>query len=181
MKGSGPLANVPATVNDLVKLEGWAGTALMTVNAYQVDTIALVLGDYKATFTRKDSAWTDADGKPITYADGLLQQLNQTHADRAAAPTGSASGWGSITLTQTQGGTPHTEAVSLGDLVENARVAKDAAGGPAFSVAQADLDVILGVARGTLPPPRAERPPAPEGGEDMQGLEEMLRGMKGAQ
>ena len=41
---------MPATVNDLVKLDGWAGVSLMPVNTYQVDTIALVLGDYTTDF-----------------------------------------------------------------------------------------------------------------------------------
>lgn len=178
VKGAGPLANVPATVNDLVKLDGWAGVGLMPVNTYQVDTIALVLGDYTTTLKRTDGEWKDADGKAIPYAEGLLQQLDQTHADRATVPTGAASGWGSIVLTQAAGGTPHSETVNLGELVGTARIAKDAAGGPAFSIAQADLDVILGVARGTLPPPRSEKPQMPdgmEGMEGMEGLQEMLR------
>lgn len=182
VKGDGPLANVPASARDLVKLAGWAGADLLPVNTFQVDSIAIVMGDYKTTLTKVDGAWKDADGKPVAFGDGILEQVKATHADRSAVPAGLPSGWGSITLTQGAGGTPHSEAVTLGDPVDGGgRVAKDAAGGPAFTVRQADLDVILGVARGTLPPPASSRPASPEG-MGIEGLEgfEGLQGLQGA-
>ncbi len=181
VKGDGPLAKTTGSVNDLVKLDGWQGVALMTVKKYQVDSIALVFGDYKATFTKVDGAWKDADGKPYKLGDGVLDQIDHTHADRSTVPAGAASGWGSITLTETDDGKPHSEAISIGDVAAGAalasRVAKDAGGGPAFSVLQADLDVILGVARATVPPPRPEAPPSgPPGMEGFEGIPGMSGG-----
>ncbi len=178
--GEGPLANVAPTVRDLVKVDGWAGTALLPVNSYQVDSVAIVLGDYKTTLTKTDGAWKDAAGKPVAFGDGVLEQIKATHADRTAVPAGAATGWGSITLTESAGGTPHSEAVTLGAASDGGvRPAKDVAGGPAFTVLQADLDVLLGVSRGTLPPPKSAQPETPEG----MGLEgfEGLSGLQGLQ
>lgn len=175
VKGDGPLAHVPASAHDLVKLTGWPGTTLMTVRKFQVDNIAVQLGDFKATFVKTDGVWKGADGKPSALAEGLLDTIERTHADRSATTTGNAEGWGTITLSESAGGTPHVESLTFGAPDTTGefarRIAKDAAGGPAFTVLQGDLDVITGVARGTLPALTAPPPEMPPGMEGLSGLE----------
>lgn len=175
VKADAPLARVPASARELVKLTGWPGTSLMTVRKFQVDSIAVQLGELKTTFVKTDGVWKGADGKPSALAEGLLDTIERTKADRSAVPTGDAAGWGTITLSESAAGTPHVESLSVGAVDTSGefarRVVRDAAGGPAFLVLQADLDVITGVARGTLP---ALKPPAPEmppGLEGLSGLE----------
>jgi hypothetical protein len=185
VKGDGPLVRVPATANDLVKLTGWPGTTLMEVRKFQVDSIAMKLGDYTAKWVKADGVWKDADGKPSARPEGLLDMIERTHGDRSAVPPGATSGWGSITLSESASGTPRSESLTFGDAVTTgefaARVARDAAGGPAFTVLQADLDVLTGVARGTLPAPPPEHPPGPAGMEGLEGLQgiEGLEGLTG--
>ena len=185
VKGDSALVRVPVTVNDLVKLEGWQGTTLMEVRKFQVDNIAMQLGDYKATWVKTDGVWKDGDGKPSARPEGLLDMIERSHGDRSAIPAGATSGWGSITLSESSSGTPRSESLTFGDPVTTgefaARVVRDAAGGPAFTVLQADLDVLTGVARGTLPAPPPERPTGPPGMEGFEGFEglEALEGLTG--
>lgn len=176
VKGEGPTARVGGGITDLVKLTGWPGTTLMTVRKFQVDGIGIALGDAKVAFTKADGAWQDGDGKPTALADGVLEQILRTLADRSSVPVAASSGWGSITLTEANGGAPHQELITVGDLVDGAavptRAAKDAAGGPAFAITQAGLDVLIGVSKGTTPPPTpAAAPSGPAGFEGLSGFE----------
>lgn len=175
VKGDGPLARVPAAVNDLVKLTGWAGTTLMEVRKFQVDSIAVQLGEFKTTFVKTEGVWKGADGKPTALAEGLLDTLERTRADRTVTPAGDAAGWGTLTLSETAEGAKHVESLTFGAPDSSGefarRVARDAAGGPAFLVLQADLDVIMGVARGTLPALQPAAPAGPPGLDGFGGFE----------
>lgn len=173
VKGDGPLANVGLEVNDLLRFDGWAGTSLLPVRKFQVDGISVKLGDFTASFSKSEGLWKDAGGAVTALAEGLMEQILLVHADRTTVPAGASSGWGSITLTESAGGTPHNESITLGDAVEGGRIAKDGSGGPAFLLPQADLDVLIGVARGTLPAPTPKKAPGgmPSGLEGFEGFE----------
>ncbi|MFZ5478367.1 MAG: DUF4340 domain-containing protein [Myxococcota bacterium] len=136
----GPAMRLGPEALELLILDGWTSSELLTVRRWQVDTIEVQLGDVTARLAKKDGKWTDAAGKEVEV-DALLDAVESGTADRARADVPApATPWGKVVLAE---GATRREEVTIGEPVDGGRVAKDAAGGPPFVVPQATIDAIV--------------------------------------
>lgn len=140
--GLADVMRLRADEEDPVKLEGWTSSRLVPVRRMQVDRLELTFGDRSRTWTRKDGAWTTADGAAAEGVDPLLDALEQVPADRAATGVAAPSGaWGRVVLAE---GDTRRETVELGPAgADGTHPARDLAGGPPFLVKAADLQPLL--------------------------------------
>jgi hypothetical protein len=161
-QGSDGPVRVGTDALELVKLDGWADTHLMPVRRATVDAIEIQLGDKTARYTKKDDAWTDADGKAVTSAETVFDALDKATGERGVTPPAPTEpAWGHITLSE---GTNRKESVLLGPAgADGKHSAKDAAGGPPFAVPQSAIDAIVASLTPLPPSPDAAAPiPVPD-------------------
>ena len=145
---------------DPVKLDGWLSTRLIPVRRIQIDRVTIDLGDTKATFTRADGVWSDANGNPAIAVDGLLDRIEAVAVDRATPTEKPASTWGRISIAE---GPQREEQVAFGAAIDGRHSAVDTSGGPAFTVNAADLAAVAAAvpALGSPPTPTTDPPASP--------------------
>ncbi len=151
---------------DLDKLnpgEPWASARLVDTQSWKVDRVVVKLGDQSFEASRKDGAWQKPDGTAVETADTLIDAILDLAVDRSGSPT-MAGSWGRVEL----GLGAEKLVVAIGDASpDGARVAKEEAGGPAFSIPAASLTLIKDGVDGKLP----EKAPATPDFGGMEGLE----------
>ncbi len=164
-RGAGAVVRLTPDAADPVKLDGWLSTRLIPVRRIQIDRVTIDLGTTKATFTRADGVWSDANGNPAIAVDGLLDRIEAVAVDRATPTEKPTAIWGRISIAE---GTQREEQVAFGAAADGRHAAVDLNGGPGFSVSSADLAAVvaavpaLGSPPTAAPPtPAADAPPSP--------------------
>ncbi|MSQ00659.1 MAG: DUF4340 domain-containing protein [Myxococcales bacterium] len=171
-----------ADLDKLNPTEPWASARLVDTQSWKVDRIVVKLGDQSVEAARKDGSWQKPDGTAVDTADSLIEALLELAVDRSGSAT-MAGSWGRIEL----GLGAEKLVVAIGDAsVDGARVAKEEAGGPAFSIPAASL-IILGDGVAGKLPDKAQQTPDFGGMEGLEGLgmggspEEILKRLQGHQ
>ncbi len=166
-----------ADLDVLLPPETWTGTLLVEAKSWKVDALTIELAGKKLSLTRKAGAWKDAEDKDAPNASAIVDALLELAVDRAGAPTMAGDG-GRVVV----GLGAENVTVKIGDPdATGGRVARDEAGGPAFTIPAASLQVLDNALAGKILAQEPEADPDHMGGGEMPaGLEELLKGMGGA-
>lgn len=136
---SGGLVRVGAGGVGLLQMDSWTSDSLFNDSRYLVEGLELQFGDRSGKFIRQEGAWANAQGKPVSV-DGFLDALEATKADRSQSGLPALTdSWGRITLNLGQGA---QSVFLIGQLQGDVRLVREQAGGPVFTVKQADLDAL---------------------------------------
>ena len=142
-------------------IEHWLSTRLIPVRPVTVDAVEVKLGAQTLEGKRTENGWSEPKAE-ATLSALVAVRLNRNRP----APEPAGEPWGQIVLRE---GTTRLEAVDLFQVTpEGDRVARDRAGGPAFLLAQSEIQRILDGMAGITQanPDEPARPPS-----GMQGLE----------
>jgi hypothetical protein len=172
--GDIPVRVSAADLAVLLPPETWSSPRLVEAKSWKVDGVTIELGDKKLVLTRKAGSWKDAEGNDAPDASAVVDALLDLPVDRSGTATMAGDG-GRVVVSLGE----QKVVVKLGDPNrDGARVAREEAGGPAFLVPAASLQVLDDAVNGKL----KAAAPAAHGGDDHgggmpPGLEELLKGM----
>jgi hypothetical protein len=158
----------------LLPTETWLATVLLEAKSWKVDAVTLQLGATKVELSRKAGSWKNAAGADAADGSAIVDALLALPVDRASTPK-MVGEWGRVVV----GLGSEKVTVKIGDPDgDGGRVARDEAGGPAFMIPAASLQVLADAAAGKLVPAEAESDVHAGGeGEMPDGLEELLKSM----